>query len=83
MIIGSRRRYVGLWHPGLRGLLVQIVAVHRGSDPDSKEILTDDEDIGELRPDDLVEVAPVIVENGKERVSWVTSDCRPEQLHPA
>ncbi|MCB9833799.1 MAG: hypothetical protein H6807_15160 [Planctomycetes bacterium] len=82
MIIGSRRRYVGLPHPGLRGLLVEIVAVHRGADPDTREILTDDDEIGDLQRGDLVEVAPIIVDGGKERRSFVTSDARPDELKP-
>ncbi len=82
MIIGSRRRYVGLPHRGLRGLLVEIVAVYRGVDPDTWQVLTEDFEIGDLLPGDLVEVAPIIKEDGKERRSFVTSDARPSELQP-
>ena len=44
-------------------------------------ILQDDAEIGELRPDDVVEFAPFIREaNGTERPSWVTSDASPKEL---
>lgn len=84
MIIGSRRRYVGLPHPGLRGLLVEIVAVHRRSgECEDYAILASDEEIGEILPTDWVEVAPIIRENGTERRSWVTSDAAPSELRAA
>lgn len=79
-IIGSIRRYVGAHHRGITGHRVVIVAVHRGG-PDEGEILREDPAIGRLRPDDIVELAPLIREaDGTERPSFVTSDARPDEL---
>lgn len=80
MIIGSRWRYEGDFHRYLRDHVVEIVAVLRGNDPDDRAYLSDDRDIGELRDDDWVEIAPIIVEGGKERRSFVTSDARRSEL---
>lgn len=78
-IIGSVRVYQGRTHSWASGKPVLIRAVHRGGD-DGK-VLEDDEQIGELRPDDIVEFAPLVREpDGSERPSWVTSDARPEEL---
>jgi len=79
-IIGSTRRYTGAYHRGITGHRVVVVAVHRGG-PDEGEILRDDPTIGRLRPDDVVEFAPLIREaDGTERPSFVTSDARPDEL---
>lgn len=79
-IIGSVWKYAGDFHRGLRGYQAVVLAVHRGS-VDDKAILTDDESIGAIRPDDIVEFAPIIRErDGRERRSWITSDARPDEL---
>ncbi|MCC6311580.1 MAG: hypothetical protein IT345_11805 [Trueperaceae bacterium] len=79
-IIGTIRRYTGAFHRGLAGCRVVIVAVHRGG-PDAGEILRDDGAIGRLRPDDVVEFAPLVrAADGSERRSFVTSDARPAEL---
>ena len=80
-IIGSVWRYAaGGYHTGLIGYRAVIVAVHRGT-PDDKFILTDDESIGAVQPDDIVEFAPIIEErDGTERRSWITSDAKPHEL---
>lgn len=79
-IIGSTRIYTGDAHFWAKGQPVLIHAVHRG-DPDDGAILTDDRLIGELRPDDVVEFAPLTTEkDGNVRASWVTSDARPDAL---
>jgi hypothetical protein len=70
-IIGTECSYVGSAHKALCGLRVLIRAVHRGDD-----IFEDDERIGALRATDMIEVVPEIIENGKRRFSWVTSDAR-------
>ena len=80
MIIGSLRTYVGDVHPGLRGEVVQIVAILRGASADDHDILTTDELIGEIRPDDIVEVAPIILGEEGSRPSFPTSDARPDHL---
>lgn len=82
MIIGSRWRYEGESHRGLRGHRVQIVAVSRGEIPDERRVLTTDDEIGEIMPSDLIEIAPIIVEKGGDRISFVTSDARVEELVP-
>lgn len=76
-IIGARYRYLGDWHPGIRGQEVVIVQVLRGGDPDDYQILRSDEEIGDLLPTDIVEFAPLI---GGSRRSWVTSDARASHL---
>lgn len=79
-IIGSTRIYTGDTHPWAKGKKVVIRFVHRGG-PDDGQILESDELIGELRPGDVVEFAPVITEpDGTTRVSWVTSDATPDEL---
>ena len=79
-IIGSTRIYTGDTHPWAKGQPVLLRAVHRG-DPDDGVILTDDELIGELQPDDIVEFVPFVAEPGVgTRPSWVTSDARPDEL---
>ena len=79
MIIGRIGTYVGKAHRNLRGKRVIVIAVHRipdGGTTDDARILTDDAEIGELTPDDVIEFAPEIVEaNGQRRWSWVRSDC--------
>lgn len=79
-IIDSTRVYTGDTHPWAKGKPILIRSVHRGH-PDDGQILEDDELIGELRPDDIVEFAPLITEkDGSVRASWVTSDARPDEL---
>lgn len=73
MIIGSIKRYTHGPHAWAVGLKVQIVAVHRDD-----RILRDDEEIGELRPDDLIEFRPWMETEG--RWSFVTSDAAPDEL---
>ena len=82
MIIGSRWRYEGPWHVALKGTIVEIRAVHRGCDPDSVRILVSDDEIGELSPSDILEIAPLIIEAMGERLSFVTSDALPSHLAP-
>ena len=79
-IIGSTRIYTGDTHRWAKGQPVLIRAVHRG-DPDDGVILTDDDQIGVLQPDDIVEFVPFVAEpGGGTRPSWVTSDARPDEL---
>ena len=79
-IIGSIWKYASGHHTGLIGYRAVIVAVHRGS-VDDKFILTDDASIGTIRPDDIIEFAPIVQEaSGRERRSWITSDAKPHEL---
>ena len=81
-IIRSIRRYRGARCPGLRGQRVVVVAVHRGGDDGA--ILETDAEVGELRPDDLVEFVQVVRRaDGTETTTWATSDARPDELGPA
>ncbi len=81
-IIGTRWIYTGTAHRWATGQEVLVVAVIRGGDDDG-QVLRNDAEIGELRPDDVVEFAPIIRErDGTERPSWVTSDAAPEELVP-
>jgi len=60
---------------------VLICAVHRGGH--DGEVLDGDEQVGELRPDDIVEFAPLVRDpDGTGRPPWVTSDARPDDLAP-
>jgi hypothetical protein len=79
-VIGSVRRYLGTSHDGLCGVRVVIISVHRGGD--DGEILRDDVAIGAVQPHDIVEFAPIIVEDGRERTSWVASDAMPWEFEP-
>jgi len=45
--------------------------------------LRDDASIDSLQPGDQLEFVPIIVEGGRERTSWVTSDTAPEDLGSA
>ena len=75
-LIGTRWIYVGDAHRFLAGKTVVLRSVHRG-----EEILEDDERIGEIRDDDVLEVAPVIRDaKGGERASFVTSDATLDEL---
>ena len=79
-IIGSIWRYSRGYHTGLIGYRAVIVAIHRGT-TDDKFILTDDASIGTIRPDDIIEFAPIVAERGgTERRSWITSDAKPDDL---
>ncbi len=75
MIIGSTMRYARGEHRWALGLKVQIVSVHRDDG-----ILTDDTEIGELLPDDLIEFRPWMETEG--RWSFVTSDASIDELDP-
>lgn len=79
MFIGQTGTYVGKAHRSLRGKRVIVIAVHRipeDGTADDARILTDDTEIGELTPDDVIEFAPEVVEkDGTRRWSWVRSDC--------
>jgi len=82
-IIGARFRYIGDWHPDLRGQEVEVIQILRGPSPDEYRILCQDHEIGSLAASDIVEFAPMIREkDGRIRRSFVTSDCRPDQLEP-
>ena len=80
-IIGSVWRYAaGGHHTGLIGYRAVIVAVHRGT-TDDKFILTNDESIGRVLPEDIIEFAPIVCErDGTERRSWITSDAKPDEM---
>lgn len=79
--IGSRRRYIGTYHRWATGQKILILAVHRGGD--DGQILQDDAEVGELRPDDVIEWAPFVRErDGTLRPSFVTSDATPDELAP-
>ena len=54
-----------------------VLAVRRGD-----RVLRDDESIGTLWANDRIEFAPLIKDAGHERVSWVTSDAKPDELRP-
>ena len=76
-VIGRRTRYLGDEHAYLRGYDVVIVAVLKDAlrveDP---AYLTNNEDVqraGGVGPNDRIEVAPVLPEDGG-RLSFVTSD---------
>src|SRR5215203_1168504 len=75
-LIRTIRRYEGAAHVGLRGHRVVLLSVHRGDDT-----LVDDQDVGKLRAGDWIEFAPLIQEaGGSERMSFVTSDGRPDEF---
>ena len=76
MLIGKRLIYKEGWHESLKGYEIQIVSVHRG-----EEILEDDKLIGELKEGDWLEVAPIIKENGQERLSFATHDALASHLN--
>ena len=59
-VIGLVRRYLGIDHPGLTGRRCVIVGVMRGPTPDERVTLKDDEVIGEVRADDVIEFAPLV-----------------------
>jgi hypothetical protein len=75
VIIGSEHTYVGDAHSWAKGLLVRVVAVHRGDD-----VLAEDARIGAIEPDDTIEFQPWIQED--QRFSAFTSDARPWELRP-
>ncbi len=75
MIIQKRLLYGKGWHLSLEGYRVEIVAVHRG-----EEILKDDATVGELQDGDWLEITPVVKDDGKERLSFVTYDALPSHL---
>jgi hypothetical protein len=62
---GTRHIYRGEYHKGLRGWDVVVVGVLRG-----EELLTREEQVGELQPGDRLEVRPVI----EGRLSFVSYD---------
>lgn len=77
-LIRTIRRYTGRAHVGLRGHRVVLLSVHRDD-----AILDSDEAIGWLRPNDVIEFAPLSTEaDGSERMSWVTSDGKPGEFWP-
>ncbi|MBI3844527.1 MAG: hypothetical protein HY292_07780 [Planctomycetes bacterium] len=69
-VIGSTRRYLGTAHDGLCGTRVVIVSVQRGGD--NGVILRDDAAVGTVRPDDVIEFAPIIHGDGPELPSNIT-----------
>lgn len=75
--IGTTATYTGTAHRWMTGLLVKIVAVHRGED-----FMVDNDDdlarVGGIRPTDMVEVAPWLAK--EKRFSWVTSDATPAEI---
>ena len=75
MLIGKRLFYKEGWHESLKSQKVQIVSVHRG-----EQILEDDTLIGELKEGDWLEVAPIITEDGQERLSFATHDALASHL---
>jgi hypothetical protein len=59
-----------------------VIAVLRG-DPDHQQSLRDDEAIGELQPDDLLEYVQIYRDkDGTERTTWVTGDAPVWELGP-
>lgn len=74
-IIDSEATYIGTTHTWAKGLKVQIVAILRGA-----RVLTDDNEIVRLEATDFIAFAPEIIENGKRRFSWATSDATPADL---
>ena len=73
MKIGTIKRYAHGPHGWLIGLGVRIVAIHRDG-----QILTNDDEIGQVLPTDVIEVRPWISE--EDRWSFVTSDATLDQL---
>ena len=63
--------YRGDFHKGMIGWRVVVVGVLRG-----EELLTREEDVGELREDDRLEVRPVV----KGRLSFVSYDVEVREL---
>jgi len=77
-IIGRRARYKGREHPYLNEVVVIRAMIAQEpdefDDPDNHLYLDNDVDIaaaGGVKPDDRVEVRPVLPDG---RLSWVTSD---------
>jgi len=70
-IIGSVHTYTGTTHRGLTGWRVVVVSVLRG-----EELLTREEDVGELRDGDRLEVRPII----DGRLSFVSYDAEAGEL---
>lgn len=68
-IIDSEATYIGTAHRWAKGLRVKILSVLRGD-----QVLYEDREIKCLRRTDQIEFAPEIIENGKRRFSWATSD---------
>jgi len=71
LILGTRHIYRGEHHKGLRGWDVVVVGVIRG-----EELLTREDDIGELHDGDRLEVRPVI----EGRLSFVSYDAAVGEL---
>lgn len=74
-IIGAEGRYFGEAHKWAIGKRVRVVAVHRDG-----QVLRDDRAIGEVTPDDVIEFAPEIAEDGERRWSFVTSDATGDEI---
>ena len=74
-IIGRECRYVGTAHSWAKGLRVKISQVLRGPTIDESRLLREDSEIGELRPDDVIEFVPELSSpvDGR-RWSFVSSD---------
>ena len=78
-IIGRRARYKGKEHPYLNEVVIRAMIAQEPDeldDPDNHLYLDNDADIaaaGGVKPDDRVEVQPVLPDG---RLSWVTSDPR-------
>lgn len=80
-IIGRRARYKGKEHPYLSDVVIIRAFIAQDTDDvDNHLYLDNDADIeaaGGVKPDDRVEVRPVLPDG---RLSWVTSDPRMRDL---